>query len=88
MKTQDKNTQISVYCIQHYCKEFRYNKTIIACTCGEHHNCSPEGGAPPPPPPALTKFSKYHSYIVSSVLYMLLVEEIGGPGEKTSTSST
>ena len=21
MKTQDKNTQISVYCIQHYCKE-------------------------------------------------------------------
>jgi len=20
MKTQDKNTQISVYCIQHYCK--------------------------------------------------------------------
>jgi hypothetical protein len=38
--------------------------------------------------PPLTKFSKYHSYIVSSVLYMLLVEEIGGPGEKTSTSST
>ena len=21
MKTQDKNTQISVYCIQHYCKQ-------------------------------------------------------------------
>ena len=25
------------------CIEFQYNKTINACTCGEHHNCSPEG---------------------------------------------
>ena len=25
-----------------FCIEFQSNKTINACTCGEHHNCSPQ----------------------------------------------
>jgi hypothetical protein len=27
--------------------EFQYNKTINACTYGEHHNCSPLGFVSP-----------------------------------------
>jgi hypothetical protein len=26
-----------------FCIKFQYNKTINACTCGEHHNFSPSG---------------------------------------------